>query len=111
MKLLFDENLSPRLVGLLAAEYPDSTHVEQALGRGRADADLWQYAATHGYAIISKDSDLRQRAFVSGPPPKVIWLSVGNAGTDDILRLIRASLAEINRFGDARTEALLVLEL
>ena len=27
MKLLFDENLSPRLVGLLAGEFPGSEHV------------------------------------------------------------------------------------
>jgi predicted nuclease of predicted toxin-antitoxin system len=27
VKLLFDENLSPRLATLLAEEYPESTHV------------------------------------------------------------------------------------
>jgi predicted nuclease of predicted toxin-antitoxin system len=36
-----------------------------------------------------EDKDFRQRAFLFGPPPKVIWLDVGNAGTnarEDILR-------------------------
>jgi len=30
MKLLFDENLSPRLVEALASEYPGSAHVRNA---------------------------------------------------------------------------------
>ena len=110
MKLLFDENLSPRLVDLLAAEYPGSAHVDQALGRGRTDAELWQHAIAHSYTIVSKDNDFRQRAFLSGPPPKVIWLAVGNADTQRILELIRAKAGEVERFGTRPSESLLVLE-
>ena len=72
MKLLYDENLSARLVGLLADEFPGSAHVDQAVGRGRSDADVWQHAIAQGYAIVSKGNDFRQRAFVAAPPPKVI---------------------------------------
>ena len=63
MKLLFDENLSARLVELLASEFPGSVHVEQVLGRGRSDAEVWEFARANGYAIASKDNDFRQRAF------------------------------------------------
>lgn len=44
MKLLFDENLSPRLVELLATEFPQSVHVETLGMRGTTDAELWEYA-------------------------------------------------------------------
>jgi len=44
VKLLFDENLSARLVALLQTEYPGSAHVEQLLGRGRSDGEVWEYA-------------------------------------------------------------------
>jgi len=44
--------------------------------RGATDAALWEYAKDHGFAIVSKDNDFRQRAFVYGAPPKVIWLSI-----------------------------------
>ena len=111
MKLLFDENLSPGLVELLAADFPDSAHVAQALGRGCSDTQVWQHALAHGYAIVSKDNDFRQRAFLSGPPPKVVWLAVGNAGTQDIVDLIRAKSAEINQFADEPLAALLRLDL
>lgn len=76
MKLLFDENLSPRLVELLATEFPQSVHVETLGMRGTTDAALWEYAKNHGFAIVSKDNDFRQRAFVHGAPPKDIWLSI-----------------------------------
>jgi predicted nuclease of predicted toxin-antitoxin system len=109
VRLLFDENLSARLVALLASEFPGSAHVKQAIGRRSPDADLWQFAILQGYAIVSKDNDFRQRAFVSGPPPKVIWLDVGNAGTTKIFELLRSRATEVNRFGESAQEALLIL--
>jgi len=109
VKLLFDENLSARLVELLAGEFPGSTHVEQALARGRSDVDVWQYAIEQTCAIVSKDNDFRQRAFIAAPPPKVIWLAVGNAGTEEIAELLRSRAAEVNRFGETDQESLLVI--
>jgi predicted nuclease of predicted toxin-antitoxin system len=49
--------------------------------RGTTDASIWDYAKKHGFAIVSKDNDFRQRAFVYGALPQVTWLSIGNAGT------------------------------
>ena len=109
MKLLFDENLSARLIELLAVEFPVSAHVDQAVGRGRPDADVWQYALTRGHAIVSKDNDFRQRAFVTAPPPKVIWLAVGNAGTEEIADLLRSRASDVTRFGESAPESLLVI--
>lgn len=110
MKLLFDENLSVRLVALLSDVFPGSAHVEQAIGRGSADLDVWTYAIARGYAIVSKDNDFRQRAFLLGPPPKVVWLAVGNAGTSVIAELLRSSTAQLSRFDLASEEALLAIE-
>lgn len=44
MKLLFDENLSPRLLNLLAADFPGSAHLENLNMRGATDAAVWAYA-------------------------------------------------------------------
>jgi predicted nuclease of predicted toxin-antitoxin system len=110
MKLLFDENLSYRLVGLVAAEFPNSAHPSQLGMRGASDFELWEYAREHGFTIVSKDNDFRQRVFVEGPPPKVIWLSIGNAGTSAIVALLRSRAAEINTFAGTVQEGLLVIE-
>lgn len=51
MKLLFDENLSPRLVAGLSDVFPESVHVRDA-GLSRAtDAAIWDYARSHGLTI------------------------------------------------------------
>lgn len=70
MKLLFDENLSPRLPGILAKEYPGSMHVRDVGLRGANDRQIWDYARAQGFAIVSKDTDFRERSFVEGFPPR-----------------------------------------
>ncbi len=108
MKLLFDENLSPRLVQALESEYPGSAHVRSLGLWAGTDAMIWERARQEAYAIVSKDNDFRQLSFVYGAPPKVIWLSVGNAGTEAILRFLRSQRAQIDAF-EADTEASLLV--
>jgi predicted nuclease of predicted toxin-antitoxin system len=109
MKLLLDENLSPRLATLLAAHYPGTTQVELLGLRGASDTTVWELARTQGYVLVSKDNDFRQRSFQYGAPPKVVWLKVGNAGTAAIHRLLTQSHSAIARFVADPEEALLVL--
>ncbi len=111
MKLLYDENLSPSLVESLKANFPDSQHVDVVGCRGSPDQEIWQYARTHGFTIVSKDNDFRQLSFLHGPPPKVIWLSVGNAGTEIIERFLAGRVELVRQFLVAPDEGLLVLEL
>ncbi len=109
MRLLFDQNLSRRLVRELAAWFPESSHVA-ALGIETAtDLEIWAYAGEHGYLIVSKDSDFRQLAFLLGPPPKAVWLSVGNCSTSAVAEMLRANADVISRFAVSEEEALLVL--
>jgi predicted nuclease of predicted toxin-antitoxin system len=110
MKLLFDENLSHRLIDLLADEFPGSAHPRQLGMRGASDTALWEYAREKGFAIVSKDNDFRQRVFLDGPPPKVIWLSIGNAGTAAIADILRSRVAHIEDFDRSAQEGLLVIE-
>ena len=109
MKLLFDENVSPRLVAALSDEFPGSVHVRD-IGLARAtDATIWDYARAHGLAILSKDSDFHQVSFLRGPPPKVIWIRRGNCSTADIESLLRSNRTEILAFGVDAEAAFLVL--
>lgn len=98
MRLLFDENLSARLAGALADAYPDSVHLEHAGLLGAADAAVWAYAATHGLILVTKDEDFQRLSVVRGPPPKVIWIRLGNCATADVARLLRLRHADVVRF-------------
>jgi len=111
VKLLFDENLSARLVELFASEFPGSVHVEYVLGSGRSDAEVWSSPARTATPSLRKDNDFRQRAFLSGPPPKVVWLAVGNADTATIAELLRSRTAELAQLDAESATALLVLGL
>jgi predicted nuclease of predicted toxin-antitoxin system len=109
MSLLFDQNLSRRLVALLAAEYPGSEHVESASLLGADDLTVWHYAAANGLMVVSKDSDFRHLALVHGPPPKVIWLRVGNGPTSVVEALLRTRLADVQAFAADPALAMLAL--
>ena len=111
MNLLFDENLSSGLAQALEREYPGSAHVHALDLKGATDAAIWERAQKDGYMIVSKDNDFRQLSFLYGWPPKVIWLSVANAGTGEILQFLRSQHAEIQSFGNDAEASLLVLTL
>jgi predicted nuclease of predicted toxin-antitoxin system len=72
MKLLFDQNLSHRLAGLLVTEYPGSAHVRDFSLEASPDQVVWSFAVANGFMIVSKDTDFQQRALLFGHPPKVI---------------------------------------
>ena len=111
MKLLLDENLSPRLPALLAELYPGSSQLELLGLRGASDTEVWRFAQHEDYVLVSKDNDFRQMSFQYGAPPKVVWLSVGNAGTGVILRLLTEARAAIERFVADPEAAFLVLSI
>lgn len=109
MKLLFDENLSPELVRDLAGEFPESAHVSDLGLRGADDRRIWDHARDHGFTIVSKDTDFRERSFVEGFPPKIVWLDVGNAGTKAIADLVRRDRDRVERFEAQEGTSLLIL--
>ena len=98
MKLLFDQNLSPRLPRLLADLYPDSVHVRDLGLRDATDSKIWEYAKQNGFVIVSKDSDFQQRSLLYGHPPKFIWLRVGNCPVKPIEELLRKNSVAIHTF-------------
>lgn len=98
MKLLFDQNISYKLITALHDLFPGAAHVRQ-LGLHEADdVVIWDYARVNGFTILSKDDDFHQRSFVHGHPPKVIWLRVGNCTTDHIAATLRNRASDIAIF-------------
>jgi len=109
MKLLFDQNLSHRLVTLLATAFPGSDHVRNSGLAEATDLDVWKHAATYGYAIVSKDTDFQQRALLHGHPPKVVWLRLGNCSTDEVANLLRSRQTELAAFDADKSASFLAL--
>jgi predicted nuclease of predicted toxin-antitoxin system len=109
LKLLFDENLSPRLVELLSAQFPDSTHVHN-IGLGSADDEaVWRHAEEHGFVICTKDADFQERAVVALTGPKIVWIRRGNCTTSDLAAILLRHTDDIKRLAADPTAAILVL--
>jgi predicted nuclease of predicted toxin-antitoxin system len=109
VKVLFDHNLSHKLVARLADIYPDSSQT-RLLGFARAaDPEIWFHARTHDFVIVSKDEDFSELAVLRGVPPKVIWLRLGNCSTAAVELVLRRNESVIAEF-IADTERV-VLEL
>jgi predicted nuclease of predicted toxin-antitoxin system len=109
MRLLFNQNLSPRLVHSLSDVYPGSSHVS-LVGLDRAsDAEVFDYALDNGYALVSKDVDFAELAQARSPSPKVVWLRLGNCTTaeiEDALSARQEALAALESDPEARVLAL-----
>lgn len=98
MKLLFDENLSHKLARLLEDLFPNSMHVRDVGLKAAVDPLVWEYTRDNSLTLVSKDSDMHQRSFLFGPPPKVIWVRLGNCSTSDVEELLRLHFEAIETF-------------
>jgi len=109
MKLLFDQNLSPRLAAAPAGLFPDSIHV-MACGLDRvSDQSVWEYARGNGFTLVTKDSDFQELSLMQGAPPKVVWLRVGNCSTAHIEQVLRRHAEDIKDMADnAEVDCLLL---
>jgi predicted nuclease of predicted toxin-antitoxin system len=91
VRLLFDANLSPKLVKQLADLFPGSIHLfDLPLARDVADKAIWTYAEDNGLDIVTADGDdFPPMAKRFGPPPKVILLESWRYPTRIAITLIR----------------------
>jgi predicted nuclease of predicted toxin-antitoxin system len=112
VRLLFDANLSPKLVKKLADLFPDSVHLfDLPLARNVADNAIWIYAKDNGFDIVTADGDdYPPMAKRLGPPPKVILLESWRFPTKIALELIRGNAIRIAEFAKS-DQGLLILRL
>lgn len=98
MKLLFDHNLSPRLIKSLADIHPNSNHL-YLMGLDKvSDNIVWETAKKQNYIIVTKDSDFNELLIIRGFPSKVIWIRLGNCSTKTIETLLRENYEIITSF-------------
>ncbi|MFW5920235.1 MAG: DUF5615 family PIN-like protein [Polyangiales bacterium] len=96
--LLFDENLAARLVRDLADVYPSSAHVSSMGLGGAKDRAIWDRAAEEELVVVTKDEDFQRLSVLLGPPPKVIWVRLGNCTTADVAQLLRSRFDDVRAF-------------
>jgi len=108
VRFLLDHMLPARLCDLLAPDLGEPLHV-RALGRAEAtDAEAFAYARAHDLTIVTKDADFQSLLALHGPPPRVVWLRIGNATTAEMEAFLREHAEAILEFHRSEAGCLVV---
>lgn len=87
MNLLFDQNISYRIIKKLSTQFSNSKHVSD-LGLSNAnDSSIWEFAKKNDLTIVTFDSDFYDMSLMYGCPPKIIWIRTGNILTNEMISL------------------------
>jgi len=98
VKLLFDQNISFRIVKKIGSIFPNSKQIRELGLDDSSDRVIWEFAKTEGFVIVTFDADFADLANLKGSPPKIIWLRMGNATTDNIVRILKEHQNIVNEF-------------
>jgi predicted nuclease of predicted toxin-antitoxin system len=98
LKLLFDQNISPKIVKQLEDIFPDAKQVRHLGLENASDIQIFEFAKKNDYAVVTFDSDFVDLNVVKGFPPKIIWLKTGNLTTKSISELFHKNPVVIQNF-------------
>ena len=110
MKLLFDENISYRIINKLQNEFTETSHVKNHNLMEKDDHKVWEFAQKEGYSIVTNDSDFNDFSLIWNFPPKIIWLRTGNSSTKYIAQLLIKHKQQIIEFINDTVNSILILE-
>ncbi len=110
MKLLFDQNISFKVARKIQDLFPDSKHLSDLRLSGASDIEIWEYAKTTDFCIITFDLDFIDLSTLKGSPPKIICLRTGNTATDRLIQKIRSEEKAIKTFLNSNEAVFLELK-
>lgn len=107
MRLLFDQNISHKIIKLLERDFPNSRQVRHVDLENASDSVIFDFARNQGFTIVTFDSDFVDLNVVKGIPPKIIWLKTGKLTTKNISNLISSQIANIQKFINSKEREIL----
>ena len=98
MRLLFDQNISFRIIKKTESFLPHANQVRLLGLENCKDIEIWEYARSNCYTIVTFDTDFYDISLIKGTPPKIIWLRMGNTSTESIVDCLKANYELIIEF-------------
>lgn len=98
MNLLFDQNISPKILKILPSEFFKSQQVRFIGLENSSDIGIFEYAKNNNFAIVTFDSDFVDLNAMYGTPPKIIYLNTGNLTTKHISSILKNNLLKIQHY-------------
>ena len=109
MKLLFDQNISPRILKILPQELSDCQQVWFVGLEDSSDFEIFQFSRDNDFAIVTFDSDFVDLNAMYGPPPKIVYLNTGNLSTQNTSDLLIDNILRINHYLESNSDDILEL--
>ena len=109
MKLLFDQNISPKILKKLHDDFSECEQVRFVGLEDASDFEIFEYAKTHEFAVVTFDADFVDLNALRGTPPKIIYLNTGNLTTQSVSELILNNLLTIQHYLNSETDDILEL--
>ncbi|MDP9349721.1 MAG: DUF5615 family PIN-like protein [Gemmatimonadota bacterium] len=102
MILWIDAQLSPALAPWIADEFGIEAYSVKHLGlRDAEDREIFRAARESGAVVLTKDNDFVLLLQQHGPPPQVLWITLGNTSNarmrQVLLRTLPAALDLLRR--------------
>ncbi len=98
MRFLIDAQLPRRLASTLKRWGHDAAH-SSALPAGNStdDESLCATADAESRILVTKDSDFADCFVLRGTPAKLLLITTGNIGNDDLIGLLERRMADLER--------------
>lgn len=110
MKILFDQNISFRIIKIISEYFPEAAQIRFVGHENSSDIEIWEYAKNNGYSIVTFDSDFIDITNLKGFPPKIIWLRIGNTSTEEIATILIENRSRIKEFLENQELAFLEID-
>lgn len=111
MRLLFDQNISHRILRFLGSGFAQCTTVKNENLTDFSDKKIWDFARQNSFTIVTLDSDFNDLNSLFGHPPKIIWLRTRNLRTEHIAKILIVQEIEIENFINNPTFGILEITL
>ena len=89
-----DAQLSPEIAEWLSENYEvKALSVKDVGHRDSKNKDIFQAAAKEADVVITKDKDFVNLLERFGPPPKILWLTIGNTSNKYLKQILDKKFA------------------
>lgn len=110
MNLLFDANISWRILKLIENDFSNCSHANEIKVKQPAkDIEIWEFARQKNLTILTHDDDFEKLLLLKGAPPKVIILKTFNKNTKQIAEILISKKDIIESF--ILNDELMILEI
>ena len=93
-EIWIDAQLSPALAPWIESEFGLTSRSASHLGlRDATDTQIFAAAREAGAIVLTKDADFERLLAAHGPPPRVIWLTLGNTSNAYVREVLKTTLS------------------